>query len=34
MYLAGVADPGFGAFLTPWIRDPEWGKNNQDQDPG
>jgi hypothetical protein len=31
-----IVDPGFGAFLTPWIRDPGWvkkrgsGMNNPD----
>ncbi len=28
-----VADPGSGAFLTPWIRDPGWIKS-KDPDPG
>jgi hypothetical protein len=32
--LANVADPGSGAFLTPWIRDPGSGMGkNQDPDP-
>jgi hypothetical protein len=30
---SSVTDPGSGAFLNPWIRDPRWVKN-QDQDPG